>query len=90
MQKWIEKCRPKVVIGTGLTHLHDFMAITDTVNEPAAHRFEINGHGKRMHISTEGTVPLAVIPHFTGGPHGLNSDESVRLTAQAIRAALAA
>lgn len=90
LKKWIQKCHPKVVIGTGLTHLHDFMAITGTNEEPAAHRFEVNGHSKRMHVSTAGIVPMAVVPHFTGGSHGLNSDESVRVAAQTIRTALAA
>lgn len=90
LREVIAKHRPKILIGTGLTHLHDFMDITGTTQEPEAHRFEVNGHPKRMHISTSGTVPLAVVPHFTGGSHGLNSEESVRIATQAIRQALVA
>ena len=89
LREMIAKHRPKVVIGTGLTYLHDFMNITGTTQEPEAQRFEVNGHSKRMHISTSGTVPLAVLPHFTGGSHGLNSEESVRIAAEAIRKMLA-
>jgi len=90
LREMIAKHRPKVLIGTGLTHLHDFMNITGTTQEPEAQRFEVNGHAKRMHIATSGTVPMAVVPHFTGGSHGLNSEESVRIAAEAIRQALAA
>jgi len=90
LREMIAKHRPKLLIGTGLTHLHDFMNITGTTQESEAIRFEVNGHSKRMHISTSGVVPMAVVPHFTGGSHGLNSEESVRIAADKIRQALAA
>lgn len=85
---WIEKCRPRLVIGTGLTHLHDFLTITGTTEVPPPQRFEVNGHPKRMHIATTGTVPVAVIPHLSGGSHSLNSNEAARIAADNIRVAL--
>lgn len=83
---WIEKHRPKLVIGTGLTHLEDFLAITGTTQIPPAQVFEINGHSKRMHLSTSGTVPVAVLPHLTGNTYSLNSYQSISEVAERIRA----
>ncbi len=88
LRGWIKHCRPKLVIGAGLTHLQDFLDITGTSKSPPAQRFEVNGHGKRLHIGISGIVPVATVPHFTGGPHGLNSDESIRAAADYIRDAL--
>lgn len=85
MTKWIEKSRPRLVIGTGLTHLEDFLAITGTVETPQAHIITVNGHAKRMHVATSGTVPVAVIPHLSGGSHSLNSNAAIALTAAHIR-----
>lgn len=81
----IEKYRPKLLIGTGTSHLHDFLTITGTEDVPPADRFPVGQHFKRMHVSTAGIVPVAVIPHFTGGSHGLNSDESIRIAAHKVR-----
>lgn len=88
MRAWIERCRPKIVIGVGLTHLHDFLAITGTIEVPHAQRFEVNGHSKRLHVATSGVVPVAVVPHLSGSPHGLNSDEARRIAASFILTAL--
>ncbi len=88
MRTWIEKCKPKLVIGTGLTHLHDFMAITGTDDAPPARHFEVNGHSKRLHVATSGAVPVAVVPHLSGGSYGLNSDEATRIAASLILTAL--
>ncbi|ARU18091.1 hypothetical protein [Croceicoccus marinus] len=88
LQAWIHRCRPSLVIGCGLTHISDFLAITGTSQMPAARHVEVNGHSKRFHISTGGTVPIAVIPHLTGGSHSLNSNASIALVAEQIRSEL--
>jgi hypothetical protein len=88
MTKWIERCRPRLVIGTGLTHLDDFLAITGTTEKPPAHIVTVNGHAKRLHVATSGTVPVAVIPHLSGGSHGLNSNEAIALAVAHIRTEL--
>ncbi|MFC3175014.1 hypothetical protein ACFOD9_12210 [Novosphingobium bradum] len=88
MRQWIDRCRPRLVIGTGLAHLADFLAVTGTDEMPAPHRFEVNGRPKRMHVATSGVVPLAVVPHLSGGPHGLNSNEAVRMAAEFVRPAI--
>ena len=88
MKSWIERCQPRLVIGTGLTHLADFLAITETTEEPLAHTITVNGHAKRLHVATSGTVPVAIIPHLTGGPHSLNSNAAIGLAAAQIRIAL--
>lgn len=88
LKAWIERCRPSLVIGCGLTHLGDFLAITGNSEEPPARYIEVNGHSKRFHISTSGNVPVAIIPHLTGGSHSLNSNASIAMVAEQIRAAL--
>ncbi|TCM24933.1 hypothetical protein EDF59_14820 [Novosphingobium sp. ST904] len=85
---WIEKCYPKLVIGTGLTHLADFLAITGTVESPSPRFFEVNGHPKRLHIATSGIVPVAILPHLSGGSHSLNSYEATRIAADMVRTVL--
>ncbi len=84
IRTWIERCRPRVVIGTGLTFLNDFLAITNTSTAPEVFHFEVNGHPKRMFVTTSGTVPVAVVPHLSGGPHGLNSNRAIQLAAERI------
>lgn len=85
MKSWIERCRPSLVIGTGLTHLADFLEITGTTGTPTVHTITVNGHAKRLHVATNGMVPVAVIPHLSGGPHSLNSNEAIRLIVEQIR-----
>jgi hypothetical protein len=85
---WIERCRPKLVICSGLAHLHDFLTVTQTDDAPEPYWFVINGHSKRMHVATSGAVPIAVIPHLTGGKNGLNSDEAIARVAEHIRSVL--
>ena len=88
IRSWIEKCRPRLVIGTGLTHLEDFLAITGTTETPLAYPFEVNGQPKRVHVAMSGTVPIAVVPHLSGGANGLNSHEATRIAADRIRTIL--
>jgi len=87
-RSWIEKHRPSLVIGTGLSHLDDFLEITGTAEKPLAQVFEINGHRKSMFSSTAGTVPVAVLPHLSGNRHSLNSYQSIREVAARILAAV--
>lgn len=88
MKSWIERCRPKLVIGAGLTHLADFLEITGTEEVPPAHTFEINGHAKRVHVAKSGTAPIAVVPHLSGGIHSLNSNQAIANAAEIIQTEL--
>lgn len=85
---WIERARPSLVIGCGLTHSHDFLEITGNQHPPEVHRFEVNGHAKRVVLSRSGIVPVAIVPHLSGGPHGLNSNEAIAKAAGLIRSVL--
>lgn len=85
---WIEKCRPKLIIGLGLTHVADFLTMVQCLEKPDEHSFEVNEHKKRMFTTRSGLVPLAILPHLTGGANGLNSDESKVLAAKHIRSQL--
>ena len=60
-KSWIERCRPRLVIGSGLTHLADFLEITGATRTPSVHTITVNGHAKRLHVATNGMVPVAVI-----------------------------
>lgn len=88
MKSWIERCRPRLVIGAGLTHLADFLEITGTKGIPSVHNLTVNGYTKRLHVATNGMAPVAIIPHLSGGPHSLNSNEAVRLIAEQMRIAI--
>ena len=88
VRAWIEKCRPKLIICTGVTHLSDFLAVTDTPGVPEPHFVRVNGHPKRVHVASNGIVPIAVIPHLSGGPHSLNSYQAISDTADYVRRAL--
>lgn len=85
----IETYRPRLLIGTGLGHLNDFLTVTGTPDIPPPERFMVGQHSKRMHIATSGIVPVVIVPHFTGGSHGLNSDESIRIAARKVRETVA-
>lgn len=85
-RSWIEKHRLALVIGTGLSHLDDFLEITGTAEKPTPQVFDINGHRKRMYGSAEGVVPVAVLPHLSGNTHSLNSYQSIREVAERILA----
>ncbi len=82
---WIEKWRPRLIIGLGLTHADDFLAVAQASEPPTQHSFEVNGHAKRMMMTKSGLVPLAILPHLTGGRNGLNSHEAIAHAAQQIR-----
>lgn len=88
MKAWIERCQPRLVIGTGISHLSDFLTITGTVEQPSVYTFEVNGHSKRLYVAKSGTVPVAIIPHLSGGPHSLNSNAAIGMAAAQIRAEL--
>jgi hypothetical protein len=88
VKAWIEKCCPKLIICTGLTHMNDFLTVTDTPNRPEPHFIRVNGHTKRVDVASNGTVPVAVIPHLSGGTHSLNSLQAISEAAAYIRHAL--
>lgn len=85
----VARYRPRLVIGSGLTHLTDFLTITGTHEPPQEHGFEVNGHAKRICTARTGTVPVAIIPHLSGGSNGLNSNLSIAKAAEFIKAELA-
>lgn len=90
LKGWIENCRPRFLIGSGISHLTDFLEIAGANETPKAFQFEINGHTKRVFISQDGIVPVVIIPHLSNGIHSLNSNESISRTAEIIRSELGA
>ena len=88
LKAWIERCRPRLLIGSGISHLGDFLAIAGADESPDAFTFEVNGHSKRVFISKSGVVPVAIVPHLSGGIHSLNSNQSIAKTAAIIRSEL--
>ncbi|MBN9021823.1 MAG: hypothetical protein J0H08_06980 [Rhizobiales bacterium] len=85
LRHWIEKCKPKIFICSGIGHVADFMGLTDAYPPWSPHIFQVNGHTKKIYFSDSGTVPTIVVPHLSGGPNGLNSDESIEIAASYIR-----
>ena len=88
LKEWIERRRPRLLIGSGISHLADFLAIVGADEAPEAFRFEVNGHSKRVFVSKSGVVPVAIVPHLSGGIHSLNSSQSIAQTAAIIRSEL--
>lgn len=88
LKGWIENCRPRLLIGSGISHLTDFLEIVGANETPQAFQFEINGHTKRVFIRKDGIVPVVIIPHLSNGIHSLNSNESIARTAEIIRSEL--
>jgi len=84
VESGIDVSRPKLFIGTGLGHLEDFMKVTKT-KDFKTHSFSVKGQSKRLIWSTDGIVPIVVLPHLSGGKNGLNSHESIRIAAEFIR-----
>jgi hypothetical protein len=76
----LELHRPKILIATGIAHLQDFLQVTKA-SQVHRHTFEVNGREKRMHVATDGLVPLVVLPHLSGGPNALNSNASISMAA---------
>lgn len=77
----LERHRPKLLIATGMSHLQDFLYVTKSKSSKE-HVFKINDSKKRMFVSTDGLVPLVVLPHLSGGSNGLNSNAAVAHAAQ--------
>ena len=73
---WVAKARPRLFIGTGSSRATLFGAAVQAKGL-STHEFKVGDHVKRIHWSTDGLVNLLVIPHLSGGPNGLNSDESI-------------
>ncbi|MBO1328970.1 hypothetical protein OQ496_11685 [Acetobacter suratthaniensis] len=76
---------PRLFIGVGLTHADDFAKVVfGQYVRLEQTTFEINGHRKKI-LLADGPTPLAVIPHLTGGSHGLNSYKSIQTAGAIIR-----
>lgn len=84
IEEWIEKCRPSLFIGVGVSSLQDFMRVTRT-DKVETCTFLVNGKNKKIHWSLNGAVPLVVVPHLSGGTNGLNSYEAIQEAANIIR-----
>lgn len=84
-KNWLKSCRPRLFIGVGSTFLFDFLHVTETQESPEEHRFEVNGHTKRVFVASGGLAPVAVIPHLSGGSNGLNGNLSIQRAAEHIR-----
>jgi len=79
----LEQCRPKLLIGTGLSHLADFMAVVRAKTQQL-HTITVNGFDKRIYVATDGLLPLVVLPHLSGGSNGLNSNAAIEQAANLI------
>lgn len=81
---WVTHARPRLFIGTGASRA-PFFAEAVKAKSLSTHEFKVGNHFKRIRWSTDGLVPLLVIPHLSGGPNGLNSDEAIRMVSNFVR-----
>lgn len=83
VSSWIAECRPRIFIGVGNSYKNDFIKVTQSTDvEPI--EFFINGHRKIVYWSSQGIVPLVIIPHLSSGKNGLNSYAAIDKTAEII------
>ena len=85
IKTWIARCRPKLLICSGITYVRDFLAMAEVHDVPEPHIVTVNGHDKRIYVSKTGLVPIVVTPHLSGGPHSLNSYQAISDTAEYIK-----
>lgn len=88
LRQWIEQCRPRLIIGCGLTCADDYLRAVGVADGWQVHQFEVNGYVKKVITTEAGIVPMAIVPHLSGGPNSLNSYEAIRSAANLIRAHL--
>ena len=74
MKHWLDMHRPKLVIGVGISSASEFsQAFFGEVVDFEKITFEVNGHFENILKYQDGWKKLIIVPHFTGGPNGLNS-----------------
>jgi len=89
IRSWVERYRPRLVIGVGNSFKRQFsQAILGQALSFETEKFSVNGHGKRLNFATHDGTLLAVVPHISGSSMGLNSDVSLQEAGARIRARL--
>ena len=85
IKKWIDEYQPKLFIGVGNSFRTDFSkAVFGKEVEMKPVSFSVNNYVKNIFLAQNGWRKLAVIPHLSGGPNGLNSDQALAQAGQAI------
>lgn len=84
LRHWIEQYRPKLVIAAGLSHEADFLKLVPEY-ELREEVFQVNNYKKRVALAYNGVTAMAVVPHFSGGVNGLNSNSAVKHVAEIIQ-----
>lgn len=85
IKKWVDKYRPKVFIGVGVTNKSEFAnAVFGMDVEFDVYQFSVNGYGKQIFYFKSAGRRLVVVPHLSGSRHGLNSNESLRIAGEFI------
>lgn len=91
VRQWVQKCRPKLIIGAGISFASDFLAIVGGTDLGERHWWSSGGDRRKgLYLTTSGIVPLAVIPHLSGqGSSVLKYDDTgIAYAANYIREAL--
>jgi len=80
---WMKKYQPRYVVALGVTQRNKYAkAILGKEVEFKSEKFEINGHTKIIYYYLDGSFPLFIFPHLTGGRHGLNSFDAIEFAAR--------
>lgn len=91
VRQWVQKCRPRLIIGAGIGFASDFLAIVGGTELGERHWWN-GGSGTRkgLYFTTSGIVPLAIIPHLSGkGASVLKYDDTgIAYAANYIREAM--
>lgn len=85
IRRWADKYGPQVFIGVGITCRNEYSRAFYGMDVPFDERkFLVNGHSKRIFLAERGGKKLVVIPHLSGGRHGLNSDEALQIAGSVV------
>lgn len=84
----VQKHKPRLFIGVGIGQSQDFAKVVcGECVDFDVRSFTVNGHRKRIFLKS-GDIPLAVVPHLTGGSNGLNSKDAIVEAGSIIRSFL--
>lgn len=91
VQHWVQKCRPKLIIGAGIGFASDFLALAGGTELGERHWWGDNGAPRKgLYFTTSGKVPLVIIPHLSGRGQSVlkHDDVGIAYAANYVRAAL--
>ncbi|WP_156167526.1 hypothetical protein [Thioalkalivibrio versutus] len=88
LREWVKKHRPRLLVCAGVTAIPEYIDAFGIADLKVA-TFSVNGYKKAVYYGELPThAPAVIVPHLSGGSHGLNSNEAIGLVGSFIRGEL--